>query len=90
MALIGMDVDAVNQLASDLHGQAGAIDQVIATVNNLLSHSQDIWKGTDATNFLGWWEQQHRPALMHVRDAISGLGQSASNNASEQSNVSGH
>ncbi len=90
MALIGMDVDAVNQLAADLRNQAGAIDQVISAVNNLVAHSQEIWKGQDASNFAGWWDNQHRPALQHVRDEITGLATSAHNNATEQSQVSGH
>jgi uncharacterized protein YukE len=88
--IIGMDVDAVDQLGNQLKGQGDSIQQVINHVNGLVSHSQAIWKGKDATDFMHWWESQHRPALQHVMEAINGLGQAAHNNANEQRNVSGH
>lgn len=87
MAFVGMDVEAVQQLGNDLKQQAEAVQQVINAVNGLVNHSQDIWKGKDASEFLGYWEQQHRPALDAVRQAVEGLGQSAQNNAQEQANV---
>jgi len=90
MAIVGMDVEQVQGLGNNLKHQAEAIAQVIAAVNGLVQHSQEVWKGHDATEFLGYWEHQHRPALQHVMEAVSGLGQSAMNNASEQSQVSGH
>jgi WXG100 family type VII secretion target len=90
MAIVGLDVGAVEQLGHNLKSQAEAIQSVINAVNSLVQHSQEIWKGSDATEFHGWWEQQHRPALDHVRQAVEGLGQSALNNASQQAEASRH
>jgi len=86
----GMDVGAVRQLGHNLQGQAHQIEQVINSVQQLVVHSQDVWKGHDATQFADWWNTQHRPALQHVMEAVRGLGQSALNNAAEQEQVSGH
>lgn len=90
MSIVGMDVDAVEGLAGQLEHQAAAIDGVINQINNLISQLQGVWKGHDAVEFEGWWNQQHRPALASAREAISGLGQSARNNASAQRDASGH
>jgi WXG100 family type VII secretion target len=85
-----MDVEAVERLAGQLEHQAAAIDGVVNHINSLVGQLQGVWKGHDATEFENWWNQQHRPALIHARDAINGLGQSAKNNAADQRNVSGH
>lgn len=90
MAIVGMDVEQVQHLGQNLKNQAEAIQHVISAVNSLVQQSQEIWKGHDAQEFHGWWEQQHRPALDHVRQAVEGLGQSALNNASAQADASGH
>jgi uncharacterized protein YukE len=87
--LVGMDVEQVEKLGHSLQSQAHAIEQVITAVNHLVAHSQEIWKGHDATQFHEHWNAQHRPALQHVREAVQGLGQSALNNAREQREVSG-
>ncbi|MCU1678565.1 MAG: hypothetical protein JWM93_3323 [Frankiales bacterium] len=90
MALTGMDIEAVNGLGQQLKTQAEALNAIIGEIDGLVRHAQDVWKGNDATQFAGWWQDQHRPALQHAREAIDGLGQSALNNASEQAQVSGH
>lgn len=86
----GMNVDVVEQIARDLKAQAAQIAQIISKVNSLVVQSQNEWKGKDATDFAGWWNNQHRPALTDLQHKLEGLGQSAQNNASEQRNVSGH
>lgn len=87
MALVGMDVEQVQQLGNNLKNQAEAIQGVINAVNGLVDNSQAIWKGKDAGDFLGWWNNEHRPALERVRQAVDGLGQSALNNAEDQMGV---
>lgn len=86
--IIGMDVEAVEQLSRDLHTQADAIGDIVSKIDNLINHMHGIWKGNDATQFDGWWKQQHRPALVKAQSAIDGLSRSAHYNASEQSQVS--
>jgi len=86
--IIGMDVDAVEQLSRDLKTQAGEIHSVISAVDRLINQMQDIWKGQDSVQFAGWWRDQHRPALDRARQAIEGLGTSAHNNAADQRSAS--
>ena len=86
----GMNVDQVENLGRQLQGKGDEIDALMNAINGLIDQLQTEWKGQDATEFKGWWDSQHRPALQALRDAIKGLGQSALNNASEQRQVSGH
>ncbi len=85
----GMDADVVRGIAAKLDGEAGRIAAVVADVDRLLSGAQADWLGRDAEQFVGWWHQQHRVALLDLRDAIAGLAQSARNNASVQDTTSG-
>ena len=88
--MTGMDIEQVEQLGTDLFHQADMIQQVIASLDRLVEHSQVIWKGQDATQFADWWRSQHRGHLQQVHDSVHGLGQAAKNNANEQRQVSGH
>jgi WXG100 family type VII secretion target len=85
----GMDIETVEQLAAQLKGKANEIDGLMGSIDALIEQLQAVWKGQDAIMFRDWWVSQHRPNLMHAREAIDGLGQSALNNASEQRQVSG-
>lgn len=86
--IIGMDVEAVEQLSRELQTQANEVQSVITAVDRLINHMQSIWKGRDSEQFAGWWREQHRPALDHAKEALEGLGRSAHNNATEQRDVS--
>ncbi|MDX6245911.1 MAG: hypothetical protein QOE76_3634 [Frankiales bacterium] len=88
MAFEGMDVDQVSNAGQQLKHQAEQINTVINTINGLVSHLGQVWHGKDATDFEGWWNSQHRPALVAAAQAIEGLGQSALNNAEAQRTTS--
>lgn len=89
MTLIGMDVEAVNQLGKDLTTQADQVNQITSRIDQIVRQLPAIWKGTDAQRFVDWWTNQHRPSLRAAHDAIQGLGQSAKNNAEDQARASG-
>lgn len=89
MAMVGMDVEQVRGLGSQLNSQADQIGSVISAIEGIVSSLSGAWTGTDATQFADWWSSQHRPALQAAQDAIAGLGQSALNNADAQEQVSG-
>jgi uncharacterized protein YukE len=88
MAFEGMDVAQVTNVGNQLRHQGDQIDQIVSAINGLVGQLPGIWHGKDATEFEGWWTQQHRPALQAASAAIHGLGQSALNNASAQQSVS--
>lgn len=88
MALVGMDVEHVQNIGRQLQQQAEAITHVISAVDGLIAQAEGAWKGQDAIQFRDWWNSQHKPHLQQASEAVRGLGQSALNNASEQAQVS--
>jgi len=88
MAFEGMDTEAVRTLAQQLDREANAINSIINSINGIVAQLEGTWKGADATQFQGWWESQHRPALQLCEQAVCGLGVSARNNAFHQDQAS--
>ncbi len=86
---IGMDADQVRAFAAKVDSQASLISAVISTVNSLVGQLPHVWVGSDASEFVGWWMNKHRPALQSALDSITGLATSARNNADAQDLVSG-
>ncbi len=88
MAFEGMDIGEVESLGHQLMNQGNAIQSVISAVDGIVNTLESVWKGPDATEFQGWWQSQHRPALVAAEAAVHGLGQSALNNAQQQIDAS--
>lgn len=88
MAFEGMDPDVVQGLGQQLKHQEDAIHSLVSAVDGIINQIEGAWKGHDATEFMGWWQQQHRPALMNAAGAVGGLGQSALNNVNQQRQAS--
>ena len=84
MAFEGMDVEAVSSLAGQLDTHASQINSTISAIDGIISNMEGSWKGRDAVEFQGWWQSQHRPHMLAVEHAISGLAQSARNNVQQQ------
>jgi len=87
MAFIGMDIEAVRQLASQMDTKAGDIETLANTLNNLLNNTE--WVGTDATNFRNDWSSTHMTNLRNVSNALKNAARAANTNASEQEQASG-
>lgn len=89
MARMGMDVDLVEQIGHKLKNLASTdIQHLISTIESQITSAVSNWDGKDAHDFQGYWQQQHRPALTQLQQAIDGLGQSALVNANEQRSAS--
>lgn len=86
---VGMDVEAVQQAAVQLDQRSVQLRDLAHSLDSMMQQLQGAWQGHDAMVFVGWWQQQHRPALMACVEAIHGLAQSARNNSTEQAGVSG-
>ena len=82
--------EPVTQLANQLKTQSQAIGGVIAHVDGIVSHIEGAWQGHTASEFAGWWRQQHKPGLVNAQHAVDGLHQSALNNVAQQEAASGN
>jgi WXG100 family type VII secretion target len=80
----GMDPDVVEGLGNQLKNQENSIQSIVSAVDGIINQIEGSWRGNDATEFMGWWQQQHKPALVAAATAIGGLGTSAQNNAAAQ------
>jgi WXG100 family type VII secretion target len=88
MTRLGMDDDAVRTLAGRLDEQAKTIAGLVGQVEGVLSRMHVSWRGQDADSFVGRWQNQLRPAMQRAQESISGLAQSARNNAAAQERTS--
>jgi len=89
MALEGLDPEVVTQLAGQLKAQSQHIGGVVAHIDGIVNRIEQSWQGHTASEFAGWWRQQHRPALVGAQSAVDGLHQSALNNVTQQEQASG-
>ena len=85
----GMDADAVRSAATRLDGEAVRLTSIISAIDNNVGHAEQVWRGHDLEQFVGWWRTQHRPALLRAHESITGLARSLVNNASDQDHASG-
>jgi hypothetical protein len=84
----GMNVDEVQALGRDLQNISLNVQQIVTRLDSLVA--QTTWVGPDATEFKGLWWAAHKKNLMSISVELSGFGQSALNNASDQINTSSH
>lgn len=83
----GMNVGDVQNLGNLLKAKAGEIRDIVNMIES--SVNSTTWEGPDAQTFKGQWWPDHKTHLMSVAEQVDGFGQSALNNAQEQSEVSG-
>lgn len=86
MALVGMDIEAVRTLATQMDTKASDIDAIANTLNSKLGNTE--WLGTDATNFRNDWSSTHMASLRNVSNALKNAATAARSNATEQENAS--
>jgi uncharacterized protein YukE len=86
MAVWGMDVQQVRELANVLGQKAGEIDTLISTITNKLSGTQ--WEGPDSQKFRSDWSGQLTSALKQVAQALRDTQQRAQQNAQDQESTS--
>ncbi len=83
---LGMDTDAVRNVASQLVAKASEIDQIAVMLTATLNGAR--WEGPDATRFRGDWTGTHYPQLTAVAQALREAATAAKNNAMQQENAS--
>jgi uncharacterized protein YukE len=86
MALLGADVEALEQLAKKFGEVAQQIEQLKTQVSGQL-HGVE-WKGQDADKFRQDWESQGTKSLQQVTTMLHAAGELARKQAGEQRQVS--
>ena len=86
MAMYGMDIEQVRQLATLFGQKADDIQQIIQTVSSRLSSTN--WVGPDADQFENDWNSTLVPDLRRVEQSLRDAQQKANKNASDQSSTS--
>ena len=88
MSSVGMDIQAVRQLAKMLAAKA---DEIEAIANSLTHQLGNVdWRGHDADRFRGDWNTGHRSQLLHVAASLRDTSSVAARNANDQEQVSSH
>lgn len=86
MSLKGMDTDAVRQLAATMNQ---AKDQIQHLQQQLTTQLQNVnWIGPDREQFVSDWQGQHVPSLQNIIQSIETAAQRATQNATDQDQVS--
>lgn len=90
MAMIGMDVQAVQNLAKTFGNKATDIDNIIKHMNGQLSGvgGGNDWKGKDANDFKRDWNTILVPMLRKVAVELRMAEKTAKKNASAQTTTS--
>ena len=86
MAMIGMDIEQVRQLANLFGAKADAINDIITDINSRLGTTE--WKGTDAEQFRNDWNSNLTTQVRNVAQALRDAQQKANKNASDQEQTS--
>lgn len=89
MVRLGMDVEAVETAGRDLRSRAEELLEIRSRLEGLVRGLPSVWEGSDARTFVTTWWPEHSAGLAAVAERVSGLGQSALNNAEEQRTASG-
>ncbi|MDF1487701.1 WXG100 family type VII secretion target [Tessaracoccus caeni] len=84
--ILGMDPQAVRELARQLDQSAGQIEQIRSQLTSKLSGTQ--WVGNDAQQFRSDWESTHVSKLNEVIGALRQASQTANRNAQAQEQTS--
>ncbi len=87
MAMVGADVEQLNQLSAQLNNKANDIQNVVSQLTSAINSVE--WKGNDANQFRSDWEGQYVSQLKQVIDALQTASQNAKRNAQEQAQASG-
>lgn len=84
--MIGMNVEEVRALATQLQQAAEQVKQITSTLTSKLGST--TWVGPDQARFKGDWEGTHSSNLRNVAEALQQASTAANNNAQEQEQVS--
>jgi len=88
VSFIGMDPEAVVQIAQKLATQERRVTTVAQSVDALMSSARGTWRGADLERFMAAWNGTHRQQILAAAGALAELSIKAYANAQEQTEVS--
>lgn len=86
MAMFGMDVAEVRQLAAQLQQASSDITNIVSQLTSKLQGT--TWQGPDRQRFESDWQSQHVTALNNVATALGDASTLATTNAQQQEDAS--
>jgi uncharacterized protein YukE len=86
MAFLGMNVEEVQALSTQMSSAAQEITSILNQVTSALSNAQ--WVGPDHDRFVSDWSTLHSQALTTVANGLTEASQKASQNAQQQTEAS--
>lgn len=88
MKLSGMDADAVESAASNLHRASGDLQGTAGRISAAVGEAVGAWDGPDAKRFQELWEGTYRAAITRAAGVLEDLSRAARENARAQREVS--
>jgi len=85
MTFLGMDVEQVRHLSSQLSHQADQIENILVSLTGTLDSTQ--WTGPDSDRFRNEWATSHTSGLRQIVSAMQDAAHRAEQNAAEQENA---
>lgn len=86
MTFVGMNIDEVRHLATQLTQAASEIEQLVSQLSSALNNTN--WVGPDQQRFMSEWQSQHVPNLKSVATGLDQAAQLATANANQQEQAS--
>jgi uncharacterized protein YukE len=86
MAMQGMDIGEVRQLAQALVAAASELNSMVSTLTKQVQSAH--WVGPDRERFVGDWNSHHASALKNVAHALDEAGNRAKQDAQHQEDAS--
>jgi len=86
MAMYGMDIAEVRQLAAQLQQASSDITNIVSQLTGKLQGT--TWQGPDRQRFESDWQSHHVTALNNVATALGDASTLATTNAQQQEDAS--
>lgn len=88
MAVLGMDIEQVLQLATSMQNNAEQISQATSQLTGQIDSTQ--WMGQDQSTFRSDWDSTYRPQLNNVVQALQDRCSHLKQEAAQQQQASGN
>ena len=88
MSMVGLNADAIRDVASQLRQQSDEVAAIRRAVDSLVDLAEQNWRGDDLRQFRQVWDQRLRHACLGLADHLGELAAVADRNVQAQVSVS--